>query len=231
MFNVDEILQISTEDTKRSAALRVILKYCNPKDDREVSVRSLCSLAVKYPIMFYSLWHFRTHFRRLVYGDRFWEGRKNVKSQLHLDIKEKEANFNTEKTAIKATAKALIADLSVAEMTDFELSEIVHRTPSIVSKVTFLRMKELFGYQVTKGLLLESEMGVEGDFKLLSATPLPVVEEKAHDGSQHVTERITDKKIKHDFRVDLTSGKNCLSFRACNILCMRCVRIEFLNIT
>lgn len=99
-------------------------------------MEQIIQMAMKYPVLFYSLVKFRYHFKRLVYGDKFWHERKNLKSRFEITFtrkpKDLQTPFATEKLAIKETARALIADIIAAHSPHLELSTTAHPLPKVL---------------------------------------------------------------------------------------------------
>ena len=116
-FNLKETIVQINENAKKSAAYSYVVMKVNPIDDTEISIEHVCVLAVKYPIMFYPIERFRKHFRRVLFGDKFWSGRKVLKTNFkenfaHLRKRGAEV-YADEDTAIRETARSIISDFQV----------------------------------------------------------------------------------------------------------------------
>lgn len=83
-YNLNQIISTLSEELEKSAALDYCIKRSNVQNDMEISIESVMRIAVKYPVGFFQLIRFRKKFRRLFFGDRFWEGRRCIKSRFFL---------------------------------------------------------------------------------------------------------------------------------------------------
>lgn len=81
-FNLYQLVIVLMSELTPSACRDYILARVNLADDTEIAIAQVVKLGTKYPVMFYLLERFRKHMRRLVFGDRFWEGRSVIKSKL-----------------------------------------------------------------------------------------------------------------------------------------------------
>ena len=123
-YNLEQlIIQLSEEMTK-SAALKYVLSKVNPANDTEITIENVCLMAVKYPIMFYPLERFRKHFKRVMFGDKFWDGRKTLKSKFQENFgyvrNASKEGFVNEAAAIRVTAKAILNDYHASAMANMD---------------------------------------------------------------------------------------------------------------
>lgn len=81
-FNLKQLVIVLMSELQQSSCKDYLLARVNLVNDTEISIAQVVKLGCKYPIMFYLLERFRKHMRRLVFGDRFWEGRSVIRSKL-----------------------------------------------------------------------------------------------------------------------------------------------------
>jgi len=113
-FNLLETLNVMCEELEKTAALKYILKKVNIHgNDTEYSLETVIRMGFKYPLMFYPLQRFRLHYRRLIFGDKFWENKKTTKTRFPSAFKElkgKTPGYESEEAAVRQTSLSIIAD-------------------------------------------------------------------------------------------------------------------------
>jgi len=127
-YNVLQIVLILTEEMQPSETLKYLLKYINLKNDNEISMQEIVNIGLRYPILFYSLFRFRHHYKRLVFGDKFWADRKMLKARVALDSglqnnKQLHHGFDNLDIAKRDSARAIIADINAL----IEMDEIMEQ--------------------------------------------------------------------------------------------------------
>ena len=156
-FNFMEIIKVLNENSKKSSALEYVLRACNVTNDEEISVRKIIRIGIKYPIIFYSLERFRTHYKRLVFGQKFWTSenqyKRFLKCRVDLEISPDQADidqninvndidnnqiadyFDNESTAIKQTARAIISDFNhgTDSKNSVKLNDRFYTIPEIIN--------------------------------------------------------------------------------------------------
>lgn len=159
-FNFGEVIKALNEETASSFAAKWCIMHSNPKNDDEISIEQIIKIGVKYPIIFYQLVRFRNHYRRQIYGDKFWENRdEKPRIAIRGLPKNYEQGFLNEKAAIRATAKAIISDITVTEKGNPKaLSEISHEPIQEIGDECCYRLKHWYGYKSAMGIILESEI-------------------------------------------------------------------------
>jgi hypothetical protein len=63
--------------------------------------------------MFYPLHRFRKHFKRIMFGDKFWVGKNPIKSrfpEIFGSLKGKSLGYENEALSIRETARSILAD-------------------------------------------------------------------------------------------------------------------------
>lgn len=136
-FNFHQIVSILTEELKPSEALKYVLKYINVKNDTEITIQQMVNIGLRYPLLFYSLFRFRSHFKRLIFGDKFWKDRKLLKSRINLESglqhnRQLQQGFANEEVALRDTARAILADIK--QLIDLErLKESTRREAAIAN--------------------------------------------------------------------------------------------------
>jgi len=113
-FNVLEtLLVLSEEMEKDQSGLKYVLRKINPANDTEYSLEDVIRMGLRYPVMFYPLQRFRLHFRRLIFGDKFWANKKTTKTKFPVQfgsMKGKSPGYESEVAANRETAKSIVAD-------------------------------------------------------------------------------------------------------------------------
>ena len=156
-FNFLEIVKVLNENSKKSAALKYVLRACNVANDEEISARKIIRMGIKYPILFYSLERFRTNYKRLVFGEKFWNSesqrKRLLKCRVDLEIVPDQIDidqninvnnidhnqiadfFDNEYAAIKQTARAIISDYNYgADLVKIvKLNDHYYDIPDIIS--------------------------------------------------------------------------------------------------
>lgn len=153
-----------TEDLQPSETLRFMLQcLATGKDDSEMTILSIVRLGVKYPLLFYSLERFRVLLRRILYGDKFWADRKQLKTKVKLVDQRSDTRtaFRNERAALRETARSIISDVlfSAIEGIQYILNdEFVGKDVDSLDLADCERLKAVFGYALSKALIVESEI-------------------------------------------------------------------------
>jgi hypothetical protein len=229
LYNFEEIVKVLVEEITPCMTLDVFMAHCNPQNDQEVDVQKLMYLCLKYPIAFFSLVRFRTHFKRLVFGDIFWENKKPLKSRFyakfHLDGDYSNA-FISEAAARRDTARALLQDCLYQQNINTKLVITEHIPVEPLYSITeenYVKAKQILGYTRTRGLIMEAELPLDRNFPLFAKTAIGryhaadgddgsslannSVEMKADDSEYDVHhERIKDKVTDSEFTYSVETG-------------------------
>jgi hypothetical protein len=203
--NLEQIAEVLAEEIKPSATKKYFFHLLkSTKKESEVSVEEILQMGIKYPILFYQLKRFRKHFRRLVLGDKFWAGRKLLKSKFADDMdlpKGYDADFANEKLATRATCRILLRDVlwHVENDYDIELTATFYSPLTEIDDDDCYVLKTTLGYQLARSLILESELPypTEGH-EFLNKSFI-------YEGPGE--ERIRDHKSRQDFLYDVAVGK------------------------
>lgn len=178
-YNVEQlVIQLSEEMTKTSS-LDYILSKVNPANDTEITIENVCLMAVKYPIIFYPLERFRKHFKRVMFGDKFWENRKTLKSKFqenfgHVRNASKEG-FVNEAAAIRVTARAIIGDYQRAAMANMD--ELKSSTRFDVSTIEDAEQKTYHGTEHPRYSVVPTKLDINIPITIdRSETPIQIVD-------------------------------------------------------
>lgn len=165
-INFSGLIVLLTEDLQKSHTLQLALKALTGiESDEEVTILKAIRLAIKYPLLFYSLERFRKHFKRVLFGDQFWLERKQLKSKIKLagyHRGDTRSAFESERHALRETARSIMADVlfSVVPANKPYLltDKFIGRELSCVDDGDCDMLKCFFGYTLCKSLLVESEV-------------------------------------------------------------------------
>ena len=115
-FNVKETISVLSEELEQdNSGIKYVLLKINPANDTEYSVEDVIRMGLRYPIMFYPLQRFRIHFRRQIFGDKFWEDKKVAKTRFVSafgEMKGKQGGYESEAAANQITAVSVINDFA-----------------------------------------------------------------------------------------------------------------------
>lgn len=239
-YSFEQIVKVLLEDLKKSAARTVIVRCLEElSKNGDIAVLSSIKMGLKYPILFYSLERLRKHFRRMIFGDKFWEGKRKMKLQLSDDLSEfngYDTHYTDEASATKESSRSVIADAMNVKRTDalFSISDVLQTPVLQIEEVHCTRLKTLFGYELARQLIVDSEIPVDcdamfiqqafgicnNDLKMGVSTKLkiagPILSTK--DPSSRLTTaqstpfnknsiKIYDEEIGRSFKYDTESGK------------------------
>eukprot|EP01038_Epipyxis_sp_PR26KG_P010920 gene10920-14659_t len=200
-FNLTQIVTLLTEDLQPTESVRTLLICLQQKPlDQEITILSLLILSVKYPILFYSLERFRKKYRRVVFGDNFWLGRKRIKSKIKEVYRSDDSyQFNNAKEAIQVTATSIISDTIQLELKKYSINEQYYSHISVLTKEECDRLVDVFGYSRTKMLIIESNLK-------LSFTPLFLNEYPLADTSEEQNNAVLFKDKNLESNVGIVKG-------------------------
>lgn len=204
-YNFEQMVLVLMEELKPSATRTYLIKMLHKlRMDEELSVGSIITMGIKYPLLFYHLKRFRVHFRRIVLGDRFWSERKLLRSQLHRDLSLKkgyDASFANENAAKKVTSIALMRDVlyHVENGLDIRLTDALYTPLKSIDNNSCNVLKVTLGFQLARNLILESELSYPAeDQEFLSPKYL---------STGPGQERIHDQLSGEECVYDVASGK------------------------
>lgn len=174
MFTLMEVLKVLVEDTEKTHTLKFVMDLLSSRGkDDEISAISVIKLGLKFPIIFYPLERFRKHFKRLVFGDQFWELRKNLKSNLaDLPVASDEYKlwFINEEVALAETAIAIISDIeSDATISKYKYNENFPRRSTTIDEELCLDLVRILGYKTAWNLITDSKLPIVCDPIFLQA--------------------------------------------------------------
>lgn len=207
-FNFEQMVRVLGEELKPSASKKYLLQLCEKfRKDEELSVGAIITMGIKYPLLFYQLKRFRTHFRRLFLGDIFWRERPKLKTKLgELGLgKGFDIDFTSEAAATRATARCLLKDVLFHAEHDYEmkLTDVVEAPLKEISDTACTLLKKTLGFQLARSLILESELPFSPQEFLLDARIATGGEEQ----------RITDHLSREDFLYHVATGKTAWILR------------------
>ena len=163
-FNFQQIIKQLSDETKPSFTMDYMIKYSNLQNDDEIMIESIIKIALRYPLIFYPLVKFRKHFRRLIFGDKFWDQLTLMKTEIDeledFDYTFFYSGFENEKEALKMTARSIIADITALKDDDniLRLSDIYREPLTELTEKCCLRCKDLLGYETARHIIQESEL-------------------------------------------------------------------------
>lgn len=167
-FNFQQLIKQLSEETKPSFSLDYVISHSNLQNDDEITIEAIIKIALRYPLVLYPLVRFRKHFRRLLFGDKFWEQRSAAKSHIDelegFDYKFFYGGLENEKEALKMTARSILADISDMDMGEggkrpvLRLSEIYREPLTSLTEECCVRCKDLLGYEIARNIIRESEL-------------------------------------------------------------------------
>lgn len=172
-YTLEQLMKVMVEDLQPSAAGRILARsLAELMKEEEMTMLIVVKLGIKYPILFYAVERFRKHIRRLVFGDKFWAAHTYFRSR----ISELEGNashygerYKDEQTALMETSRSIIADV----VTPHKRLGAYRLHERDVSEVRFLdddglkRLKDLFGYEHSRQLIVDSGIGLDCDSKFV----------------------------------------------------------------
>lgn len=195
-YNFKQCVKVFCSELKPSATRRFLLEKCIREDDEELTILSIMQMGTKYPMLFYQLHLFQRHFKRLIFGDKFWSGREAFPTRFaEADLEESAAFFANEKSVIKETARQILSDFSVEETERPRLYWSKRDPISSLSEECCIRVKHLLGYRWARALIEESEL--EYPPSQCFADTFPDVDDEV---------RIYDNKIDSDFVYNVGTG-------------------------
>jgi hypothetical protein len=200
-YNLQQVVKVFCSELKKSAVKRFLMEKCIWDDDEEISILSVMQMGVKYPLMFYQLFLFQRHFKRLIFGDKFWANRQKVLAcrfqEPHLEYDD--THFSSgEKVAVRETARVILADFNEVATSgrrprlDWERRE---NTSQKLTTECCVRVKNALGYRWARALIEESELEYPAEQTFADIPP---------DIDDEV--RIYDKKIESDFVYNVGTG-------------------------
>ena len=195
-YNLKQCVSIFCSELKPSATRRFVIEKCIRDDDEEISILSIMQIGLKYPLLFFQLYLFQKHFRRLIFGDVFWKGRKIFPSRFGgIGIVHDECVFLSEKDAIRETARQILYDFATeaTESPRLYWEQKVNVTELTIQACT--RAKHSLGYRWARSLIEESELEYPCD-QCFADVPSDYDDEV----------RLYDNQIKSDFVYNVGTG-------------------------
>lgn len=195
-YNVKECIKVFACELMPSAAKKFIVQYCIGDDDEEWSLLTIMQIGTKYPITFYPLRLFQKCLKRLIFGDRFWDGRNALPSRFDDEgIFCDEALFMNQKCCIKETARQIIGDFTAVNNQPPRLYAERRSDLISISAECCVKIKDALGYRWARALIEESELEYPDD-QYFADIPSDVDSEV----------RIYDSKIQSDFVYNVGTG-------------------------
>lgn len=166
-YSLDMLLKVMVEDLRPSAAGSILLLSIERLGkEAELSLTTVVKLSIKYPILFYVFERFRKHVRRIMFGDKFWKDRPQLKLRME-DVQGSSAYFNhrfrDEATAVLETSRSIISDVvsvkkrsNVYRLTDKQAPEVPY-----LEEVGLQKLKDIFGYEKSRQLAVDSQITME----------------------------------------------------------------------
>jgi hypothetical protein len=162
-------VDILTEEFDNVGTLKVFkdgLKRLEQGPD--VRLFAIIHMGIKYPLLFYAVERFRKLYKRFVFGDKFWAGRKFIKLR-HIDMsnyldEDLDICFSNLEIATRRTALSIIADslMMVNTEKNWFPNEVFRLTPTLLVEAQVTQLKKLLGYKAARAVLLDS--GISLDF-------------------------------------------------------------------
>lgn len=195
-YNLKQIVKVFTSELSNSAARRFLVEKCIGEDDEEMTILSVMQLGVKYPLLFFQLFLFQRHLKRLIFGDRFWEGRPLAPSRfIEEGLSYDPLVFKNEKYCIKETARQILFDFANAESSVVRLYPTCRDDISQLTVDCCTRAKTSLGYRWARDLIEESELDYPQE-QCFADVPADIDNEV----------RIYDHKIQSDFVYNVGTG-------------------------
>ena len=204
-FNFEQMVKVLAEEINSTATKKYLLHLCEKfKKEEEISVGTIIAMGIKYPLLFYQLKRFRSHFRRLIFGDKFWTERKQLKTKLgELGLRKgHDVSFASEAAATKATARSILRDVLFHAEHDYEmrLTDAFETPLKEINEKDCTLLKKTLGFQLSRSLILESELAY------------PTSDNQQFLGDSFISvgcaeETIVDHLSKERFIYDVASGK------------------------
>lgn len=166
-YAYSHLVKLLMEDLKHSGSAAVIRKYVQSiAEGPDLRLKMIIRLATKYPLVFFGVQKFRILYKRYVYGDRFWKGRKPLKCK-HLELLDYPADFNewfnTEADAVKATARNIIGDVLRTEINVWTMTDIYYPPYERLTEEHGTRLKAVLGYKSAMKIMIESQIPYDFD--------------------------------------------------------------------
>jgi hypothetical protein len=143
-FNVLETVKVLSEEMdQQTSGLLYVYQKINPANDTEYTLEDVIRFGIRYPVMFYPLQRFRLHFRRLIFGDKFWANKKPTKTKFPKEFgafKGKSPGYENEAAANVETARSIIADYQL----DLQL-ELINARAVIEKRQTLIAAAQAMG--------------------------------------------------------------------------------------
>lgn len=166
-YSLDMLLKVMLEDLRPSAAGSILLESIERLGvEAELSLTTIVKCGIKYPILFYVFERFRKHMRRIVFGDKFWKGRPQMKLKMD-EVQGSSAYFThrykDEATAVLESSRSIISDVvSVKKrFKTFRLSDKQAPEVMCLDEVGLQKLKDIFGYEKSRQLAVDSEIVME----------------------------------------------------------------------
>lgn len=168
-FSISKIIDILTEEFEESGTLRTLkMGLKRLEEGPDMRLFSIIHMGVKYPLMFYAVERFRKLYKRVVFGDKFWKGRKFIKLR-HIGVDDYvdddlDVCFTTVDVATRRTALSIIADSLAMHGKDkvWFPNDTFRLTPAVLSSEQVTTLKAFLGYKAARAVLLDS--GIALDF-------------------------------------------------------------------
>lgn len=166
-YSFVQLCTILMEDLQPSGARTALLKGLKKLEEApDLRFQNIIRMGVKYPLLFYSVERFRKYYKRAVFGDRFWQGRKllrlrNINLDDHLD-RDFNTCFHSEEAALKRTAMSLISDSLNTKEAEWTLNDHFYESPLTINEEQVTILKNILGYATARKMIMES--GITGEF-------------------------------------------------------------------
>lgn len=197
-YNLQQILYVFSEAMQKSASQKYLLSRCNIKDNLELGIETIMRMSVKYPLMFYELQRFRSKFKRVFFGDKFWSRMGRMPSRF-FEFPD-DSQFASESSAVTYTARSIIQDFAKSDpqsiCMDMEHYQVSLEANVEITSHTCVLMKNALGYRLARQIVEESRyVSLPSDQMYLLVPPECDVEERA-----------TDEKVKREFIFNVGTG-------------------------
>jgi hypothetical protein len=124
---------------------------------------------VKFPLLFYAVERFRKHLKRIVFGEKFWAGRPQMKLRLtELEGVAFIANrcYANEHSALVETSRSIVFDaietgIKKKKKKKFELHDRFSPVLRSLDHEELIILKNVFGYERCRQLVLDSDIYVD----------------------------------------------------------------------
>jgi hypothetical protein len=196
-YNFKQVVIRIGAEMPPSAVWRYIEEKCIVENEEEISISALMQMSLKYPLLFYAFVLFQRHFKRVFFGDEFWNGRNQIASrfQAHENLTCSQQDFENISNALQQTARVILADYFQPTFTISRLHPEKVEVPSMLNEQCCVKLKNDLGYKWARDLISESAMDIPKE-QTFAEIPQTFVEEM----------RLYDSKIDSEFVYNAGSG-------------------------